>query len=128
MCAFRVLVVDDEPQLAELLCLALGKAGHSTVKAGDGRAAIAAMETQGVFDAALVDIVMPEKEGIETIIEMRRRWPGTPVAAMSGGGRISPDEFLGLARCFGAERALKKPFALSEAVALVEDLCRERLN
>jgi DNA-binding response OmpR family regulator len=121
----KVLVVDDEAQLAELVCRALTKAGHQAVKAGDGRAAITALETRGAFDAALVDIIMPEKEGIETIIEMRRRWPETPVIAMSGGGRISPDEFLILARSFGAEHALKKPFALSAAVDLVQDLCRD---
>ena len=72
------------------------------------------------FDIVLTDIIMPGREGIETIIEIRKRWPDTKIVAMSGGGRIEPSTFLDLAKSFGADVILKKPFkqsALLEALA-----------
>jgi len=111
----NILIVDDDPQLSRLLATWIGKSGHLVETAPNGRAALRIAEARHV-DAALVDIIMPEMEGLETIIELRRRLPQARLVAMSGGGRVGPDEFLRLARSFGAAGVLKKPFRLQDAL------------
>jgi DNA-binding response OmpR family regulator len=65
---------------------------------------------------------MPEKEGIETIVEIKRRWPGIKVIAMSGGGRIGPDTFLDLAEGLGADVTMRKPLNFQALIAQVHAL------
>jgi len=114
----NVLVVDDDPQLSRLLATWLAKYGHLVETAANGRVALQIAEARHL-DAALVDIIMPEMEGLETIIELRRRLPNARIIAMSGGGRVGPEEFLGLARSFGAAGVLKKPFKLQDALEAI---------
>jgi YesN/AraC family two-component response regulator len=73
----------------------------------------------------LTDIVMPEMEGIQTIVEFRRTYPGVKIIAVSGGGRISPDQYLLMATKLGAHRVFSKPFKTSELLAAVEELLAE---
>jgi len=67
----------------------------------------------------VIDIIMPDREGVETIIDIRARWPNTRIIAMSGGGRMDPDMFLNLAETFGADALLKKPFKLRDLLDLL---------
>jgi DNA-binding response OmpR family regulator len=117
--AGAVLVVDDDPVLSSLISRGLQGAGYAVTSAADGNKAISALETS-TFDAVVIDIIMPDREGVETIIEIRARWPHIKIIAMSGGGRMDPDMFLDLAGTFGAGAVLKKPFRLHELVALLE--------
>jgi CheY-like chemotaxis protein len=64
---------------------------------------------------------MPNREGIETIIEIRKRWPEIFIVAMSGGGRIGPAEFLKLAETLGSHRTLAKPFTPAQLLAALAD-------
>ena len=73
-------------------------------------------------DVVITDIVMPEKEGLETIQELRRDFPGAKIIAMSGGGRIGPKGYLKLAEKLGASRAFAKPFDRMEMVSAVDEL------
>jgi len=68
----------------------------------------------------LTDLIMPGTEGVELIIELRRRHPGVKIIAMSGGGRNSPDAYLLAAQLLGAARTLPKPFANPELLATIQ--------
>jgi PAS domain S-box-containing protein len=103
----RVLVVDDEPAIRELLETMLSDAGYEVLAAADGREALRLLKSESV-DLILLDLVMPNSEGIETLSELRRGGLQTPVIAMSGafGG-----QFLAVARHLGAKATLPKPIS-----------------
>ena len=103
-----VLFVDDDQGIRELNARTLKARGFDCHTAADGEEALAKLE-QAPFDLVVLDVIMPRREGIQTLIEIKRRWPQTRVIAISGGGRIGPDDFLGLAREFGADATLAKP-------------------
>ena len=73
-------------------------------------------------DVVITDIIMPEKEGLETIREMRRIKQDLKIIAMSGGGKVSADNYLEIAKIFGASRVISKPFTKSEMVSAVREL------
>lgn len=104
-----ILVIDDEAGIRSLVRSTLERVGHRVVEAADGRIGVqlAASETP---DLIVTDMLMPEQEGLETIRELRRRGIRAPIIAMSGGGRTARMDFLNVAREFGANVVLKKPF------------------
>jgi CheY-like chemotaxis protein len=105
----RILLVDDEPAVLEILRHALRGAGYEVELAANGREAVERMKEQ-IFDLVLTDLIMPEKDGIQTILELRRIDPFVPVIAMSGGIAAGGGDFLPLARQLGAKAVLSKPF------------------
>jgi DNA-binding response OmpR family regulator len=115
----RVLVADDEPAIRRLISTALGRAGFEVDTAEDGGAVIRRMEAGDRYDLVLLDLIMPGKEGIETMLEIRRRWPRCKLMAMSGGGRIGVRQVLDLASALGSDRTLAKPFTPAEVVSQV---------
>lgn len=117
----RILVIEDDAQLRQMLAIALGKAGHEVVECADGRKGIAAHEKQAV-DLVVTDLIMAEMEGIETIRRLRQLSPAIPIIAISGGSRVTPDSYLSIARRMGATKALSKPFELSLLCAMVAEL------
>ena len=106
----RVLIVEDDKLFREMLFHTLEGAGYEVVAAENGKEAV-----EGYFsyraDVVLTDLLMPEKEGIETIIELRRIDPAVKIVAMTGGGRTEPEMYLKMARNLGANQALTKPFS-----------------
>jgi CheY-like chemotaxis protein len=113
-----ILLVDDHAEFLAVQKELLEDAGHTVVTATDGFKALATIEA-GSFDLVITDIIMPNKEGIETIMELRRRHPLLKVIAMSGGGRVGAMSYLELAGKLGAVHTLEKPFngaALLEAI------------
>lgn len=117
----RVLFVDDDEPLREMARHGLGKADMAVSLAGNGHEALAQLERR-TFDVAVVDILMPEKEGLETIMEVRKRWPDLPVIAISGGGQRGASAFLSTAKAFGAHLTLPKPFEMTDLAAAIEKL------
>src|SRR5579871_1908541 len=107
----KILIIDDEPTLRTMLRDAL-EPPHSIVEAGNGIEGMKAFAAEA-FDLVITDIIMPDQEGIETIVEMRRTKPEQKIIAMSGGGRTRTVEFLKIAEKLGANRVLKKPFGPS---------------
>jgi DNA-binding response OmpR family regulator len=75
-------------------------------------------------DVIVMDIIMPEKEGIETIREIKRDYPTAKIIAISGGGTLGPEHYLKVATAMGADRALKKPFRTEILVGSIEELLR----
>lgn len=117
----RILIVDDEDQLRAVLKEILEIEGYEVAEAADGRAAMEAQRLQG-FDLVITDIIMPEMDGIETIMALRKDFPSVKIIAISGGRRVGPGEFLNLAKTLGAHRILHKPFVLQEMLDVVSEL------
>lgn len=105
----RILLVDDHPEFLSVQQELLQDAGHTVITASDGFKALAAVDA-GNFDLVITDIIMPGKEGIETIMELRQRHPLLKVIAMSGGGRVGALSYLEIAEKLGALATLEKPF------------------
>ncbi len=113
-----ILLVDDEAALRDLFKRVLEIDHHEVTTAADGNAALAAIRDK-MFDLVITDLVMPDKEGIETIMDMKRLQPDLRIIAISGGGRGSAGDYLAMAAQLGAARTLEKPFsnqALLESV------------
>lgn len=110
-----ILVVDDEPLICEMLKVVLGRAGHNVLTAPDGAKAIETIENSSV-DLVIADIVMPEKDGLETIMQLRTNHPDLKVIAISGGSRIGNTDFLAMAEKLGASETFYKP--LDNAILL----------
>ena len=115
-----ILVVDDEELLRRTLRTALERAGHEVEEAVDGGDAVRKFARRPC-ELVLIDIIMPEREGVETIGELRRLYPELPIIAMSGGGSVGGELFLDLARRLGATRTLPKPIRNAELVQLVAE-------
>lgn len=109
-----VLVVEDDPDLLKLMTGAFARAGFKVYSARNGRLAVQLLRSLKP-DLMVTDIVMPEKEGIATIIEARALAPATAVIAISGGGAYGrSDNFLQWAEQLGADEAMAKPFPMSQ--------------
>jgi DNA-binding response OmpR family regulator len=114
----QVLIVDDDPAITRTLKIALDKAGYYTIEARDGQEALSLWREQGA-DLVITDLHMPDKNGLELIMELRAFSPSTPVIAMSDGGRTKQMGLLGDAKFLGAVRTVPKPFTLEEMLAAV---------
>jgi DNA-binding response OmpR family regulator len=106
----RILLVDDEVGLLGLLETVLQMDGHEVVTAQNGREALAAAADPAI-QLVITDLIMPDTEGIETIVTLRKSRPELPIIAMSGGGRGSASDYLEIAEAVGASATLAKPFA-----------------
>ena len=98
----KILLVDDDDSFRKMLRLTLTKMGYDVVEARDGKEALV-LHHQLSPDLVLTDLIMPEKEGLETIEELRRVYPGIKIIAMSGGGRLSATNYLKVAKLMGRE-------------------------
>jgi len=117
----RILLIDDDEHLRATLTIALKRAGHDVHVAADGEIGLDFLMEHEV-DILITDILMPVKEGIETIIEVRKCYPDLKIVAISGGGRSGNVGFLQMAKKLGASEALSKPFAMKALVDCVEEL------
>ena len=115
----RILLVDDDLEVRRGIRWALERNGFSVIEAADGNQATEIAVAERV-DLMITDIMMPEKDGLETIMEVRRRRPGIKIIAISGGGLMDPDLALKMALKLGARHILPKPFAMQEILTTVE--------
>jgi DNA-binding NtrC family response regulator len=116
-----ILVIDDDPQLRATLRIALNRAGYEVHCANEGEQGIDLLRSHAI-DMVISDILMPGKEGIETIIELHKLYPDIKIVAISGGGVTGNIGFLEMAKKFGAVRALAKPFAMTVLIDCLRDL------
>lgn len=121
----RVLLVDDEQQVRQVLSAGLTKVGYDVVEASNGMEALARFKEEPI-DAVVMDIIMPDKEGIETIIELRQSSKELPILAISGGGRMGKMHFLEVSRTFGADSTMEKPFTVAELAAELNSLIQRK--
>ncbi len=114
----RILIIDDEAPVRDLLRQMLEKEGYEVVEAREGDIGIRLFR-ENPADLIITDILMPEKEGIETILELRKVFPQVKIIAISGGGRMRNLDVLPVAKAFGAVRTLAKPFERKELLEAV---------
>jgi len=118
----RILVIDDQPQIRDNCREALEEAGHTVMVAADGREGVRLYHRAPV-DLVILDLYMPEQDGLATIRELRATAPRLPIIAMSGGGMMAqPVSFLDIARRLGAVRTFEKPIRLDELLEIVTDV------
>lgn len=120
----NILLVDDNTTLLKLQGEFLRRAGHRVVAVDNGKEAMRLVQA-GPFDLVITDLIMPEKEGIEIILELRRKIPALKIIAMSGGGRASATDYLAIARKLGASQTLAKPFTGEELLGAVNTVLAE---
>ena len=117
----RILVIDDDDQIRTALEHVLQLEGHEVISAANGREGIKVFEERGA-DLIITDIIMPDKEGLETIMELKTRYPDAKIVAISGGGCIEPGSYLQLAAKMGASHTLIKPFEREDLLEAVRNL------
>ncbi len=118
----KILIIDDDEQMRNLLCRAMEYAGFEVEVAENGREGQRFFEERSSFDLVITDLIMPEQEGMETITFLRKNYPEVKIIAISGGGRIGPETYLPAALELGANRAFAKPFALDDLRTAVNEL------
>lgn len=118
-----VLVIDDDPRICQLICRGFEQKGYSVFQASNGRAGLKIFQAEQP-DLVITDILMPEMEGIETILQLKSASWTPKIIAISGGGRLVGREFLKWARHLGADEVLAKPFRVSALISLAAELTR----
>ena len=117
----QILLIEDDLQLQKMLVLMLQQDGHQVVSAGDGREALKILATVQ-FELIITDILMPNMDGAETIMELFQQGSQTPIIAMSGGRRSITAEFnLESAKLLGVKVALSKPFSRVDLRAAIAE-------
>ena len=120
----RILVADDDIVIRQVLKQHLEEAGYDVLVAQNGEEALKLSQGTSV-DLLITDIIMPKKEGLETITEFRRHFPSVKIIAMSGGGTGEADVYLDIAKRLGAQKIFAKPFDLRELLEGVRKLIGE---
>jgi CheY-like chemotaxis protein len=115
-----VLVVDDEEAVRQLIREALGQAGYEVNEARDGKEGLEQYR-QAPADLVIMDILMPDQDGLESILTLRREYPTAKIIAITGGSdMIGILNFLDVAKMLGARRTLQKPFDMHHLLEVVQ--------
>ena len=117
----KILIIDDDYHILLMIKKMLERAGFEIDLASNGNEGLELFK-KIPFDLVITDIIMPEKEGLETIREMKRIHSDFKIIAMSGGGKISADNYLETAKIFGASTVLGKPFTQKQLVTAVQEV------
>ena len=117
----RILLVDDDELLRGALHQILVRAGYDVDDASNGKIAVREYRRQRC-DVVIMDIVMPEKEGLGTIRELRRVDPNVKIIAISGGGLGKAGDYLGIAQMLGATRTVAKPFLPETLLSMLAEV------
>ena len=116
----KILVIDDNVVVRNTIIQMLESEGYAVVSAEDGRRGLSVFRSERP-DLVITDIIMPEKEGIETIRDIRSEAPDTKIIAISGGGRMGNTDFLKIARQLGASDVIAKPLDPDYFISVVRD-------
>jgi len=117
----RVLVIDDSADLRDALAHALLSDGHIVTIADDGERGVA-LQAEFRADILVTDIFMPNKDGIETILEFKEHYPEVRIIVMSASDRLNNSTYLATARQLGCDVILRKPFRIHELLDAVQSL------
>ena len=118
-----ILVIDDDEGFRYMVCKLLSRAGYSVLDCQDGKKGIDLLRKNSV-PLVITDLIMPDQEGIETIMQLRRDFPQVKIIAMSGGGRGSSEIYLDSAMRLGASRCFSKPFDAEAFLEAVKELLK----
>ena len=117
----RILVIDDEPTALDVICKILVHAGYDTLVAKNGQEGVDIFRQQPC-DLVITDMVMPVKDGLQTILDLRVDAPDLPIVAISGGGNISKERYLAVAGYLDKVVTVGKPFTVDALVNAVKQL------
>ncbi len=120
----KILIIDDEKDIRNLFRELLEKEGYEVFEADNGITGLETFKKENT-DMVITDIIMPKKEGLATILELRKDNPDLKIIAITGGGYIIRRDFLGYAQKFGANEVLTKPLKLDILVETVNNLMQE---
>jgi CheY-like chemotaxis protein len=115
-----ILVIEDDSAMRTMLVELFENFGYDVGQASNGREGLELFE-KSPFEIVVTDLIMPEKEGIETIRQLRQDYLGVKIIAISGGGRGDPVKYLSLAKSIGADEVFAKPFKLVEIASVVKN-------
>jgi DNA-binding response OmpR family regulator len=118
----RVLIVDDDPLCAAMTRQDLLREGHHPWVVDSAAAALGVLGSGSRFDVVVTDLMMPDMDGIELILAIRRLYPALPIIALSSGGERRFLNILGMAHRLGADRVLQKPASATEVGAAIRSL------
>jgi DNA-binding NtrC family response regulator len=117
----RILIIDDDDTLRDVLVEYFESMGFSVIEAPNGRIALE-RQMKNPADLVITDLIMPEENGLETILELERRYPSLKIIAMTGSGHFGALEDLKTATILGAHRTFSKPFHLEDMLQAVKEL------
>ena len=117
----RILVIDDDPMLCGFCTTVLSNEGYQVYVASNGHEGLRLLR-QEPFELVITDIFMPEKEGLETIMELKSAFAGVKIIAISGGGTIKRELTLQMAKDLGADHVLEKPFEVETLINTVAEV------
>ena len=123
--AKRILVIDDEPTALDLLRRILEMNGYKVLLAANGLEGVELFRHHPC-DLVITDMVMPVKDGLQTILDLRSYAPELPVIAISGGGTISKERYLAVAGYLDKVITIAKPFAIEAITEAVEKLLEDQ--
>ena len=118
-----ILIIDDEPQIRSMLKLMLERDGYEVAEAPDGIEGIR-VNRQKPADLIITDLIMPNKDGIGMIIDLKKEFPNVKIIAMSGGGLNKPEGYLRGAKKLGAACTLTKPIDRDEMLRTIKDVLK----
>lgn len=121
----RILVIDDYDPFRAFLTDVLIDAGYEVSEARNGRDGLRLFR-ESPTDLVITDVLMPEKDGIEIITELRREFPTVKIIAVSGGGSYSADGYLQMAKLLGSARTLAKPVRSEQLLEVVHEVLSEK--
>ncbi len=116
----QILLIDDDDAIRTVVRIALEHAGHTVTEAADGREGLQQLRARAP-ELVITDLIMPEREGLEIMMEARTTHPAIKFIAISGAGRRGSD-YLRVAKYLGAKRILAKPFTPEQLIAEVNGL------
>lgn len=116
----RILIIDDDPSIRLVFKRYLEGNGYEVSTATNGNEGLSLLN-DSIPDLVITDVMMPEKDGLEVVLELRNRHPEIPVIAISGGMRIAPMDFLPMIKKFGACKVLYKPVELDELLSAIQE-------
>ena len=116
-----ILIVEDDAELRDIIKTALVRHKFTVIEATNGKEAIAYFKPL-VTDIVITNIIMPEEDGLAVIRKLKELKPELKMIAMSGGGKASPRNYLDIAKMFGADATLAKPFQINDLISTVENL------
>lgn len=117
----KIVVIDDDVQFRTMIIEMLERQDYEVFAASDGEEGLKVWQNVNP-DLVITDIIMPNKEGIETILELKRLNSDIKIIAISGGGRTNAQDNLRSAKLLGASLTLSKPFESSELLSAVQQL------
>ncbi len=117
----RILIIEDDDDFRNMLSYALNDAGYEVVEAPNGKKGTDVYNSEQI-DLVVTDIFMPEKEGVETVIELVETNPDVKIIAISGGGSQHSVDYLDQMKYFGVKKTFEKPFEMEEFLASIAEL------